>query len=58
MCCFFAVSIWGKVLSPVAEIEASGNVIDLVSQEGLLIAGTAAGTLEVYDDKTLELIKK
>ena len=55
---FFAVSIWGKVLSPVAEIEASGNVIDLVSQEGLLIAGTAAGTLEVYDDKTLELIKK
>lgn len=53
---FLMVSLaWGEVLSPSYELEAGGNVIDIVVQEGLLVAGTDGGTLEIYDEKTLEL---
>lgn len=44
-----------EVLSPSSEIEAGGNVIDIVIQDGLLIAGTDGGTLEIYNEETLEL---
>lgn len=54
----FAVFSLAAVLIPHAEIKTSGNVADLAAQEGLVIAGTDAGTLEVYDQKSLELLKK
>lgn len=55
--------IWSVVLSmvfastvvPEREINAGGNVIDIVVQEGKIIAGTDAGTVEIYnlEDGTL-----
>lgn len=54
----FAVFSWAEVLTPQAQIVATGNVIDLVVQEGLVVAGTDAGTLEVYDKNSLSLLKK
>jgi len=55
---FFMFSLaWGDLLSPTHELEASGNVLDLVVQDGFLVAGTDGGTLEIYDEETLELKK-
>ena len=48
---------WGDLLSPANELEAGGNVLDLVVQDGFLVAGTDGGTLEIYDEETLELKK-
>jgi WD40 repeat protein len=42
------------ILSPSKQIEASGNVIDMIIYQDDLVAGTTAGTLEVYDTKTYE----
>jgi WD40 repeat protein len=47
--------LYGELLTPANQIEAQGNVIDMVVQEGLLIAGTDGGTLEIYDELTHEL---
>jgi WD40 repeat protein len=44
--------LYGAVLTPERFIEAGGNVIDVVVKEGKIIAGTDAGTLEVYDFET------
>jgi len=46
---------WAEILSPASQIEAQGNVIDIVVQEGVLMAGTDGGTLEIYDESTHEL---
>lgn len=55
---FFIFSLaWGDLLSPTHELEAAGNVLDLVVQDGFLVAGTDGGTLEIYDEETLELKK-
>lgn len=45
---------FAAILEPTKEIQASGNVIDLMLYKDKLIAATDAGTLEVYDSETYE----
>lgn len=51
---------WGKNITPAYELEAKGNVIDIFVDSGFLYAGTANGTLEIFDlaqKKSIESIE-
>ncbi len=54
----FAVIVYAKILMPVGEIEAGGNVIDLVVKDGKIIVATDSGSLEIYNQKSLKLEKR
>jgi len=56
--CFLYAMLWANDITPRLTIEASGNVQNIVMQGNKIVAGTNAGTIEVYNFSDGKLLKK
>lgn len=56
--CFLYAMLWANDITPRLTIEASGNVQNIVMQGTKIVAGTNAGTIEIYNMSDGKLLKK